>query len=134
MVRNYVRIGIRNLLKHKGYSAINVLGLSVGIACCILIALFIQDEFAYERFHANGDRIYRLIRQTRMKGSNPNFNSRVMGPLAPTIKDALPEVEAAVRIWRSSKWVTYGDKGFTSGFCVAEEGVLEVFSFPLVKV
>ena len=58
MFRNYLTIAIRNLLRHRVYSAINILGLAVGMACCFLILLFVQDELSYDRFHEKADRIY----------------------------------------------------------------------------
>ena len=63
MFRNYLLIAIRNLLKHKAYSSINVLGLAVGMACCALILLFVEDELSYERHHEKADRIYRVLRE-----------------------------------------------------------------------
>jgi putative ABC transport system permease protein len=61
MLRNYLKIALRNLLKHKGYTFINVFGLAVGIACCVLILLFVRDELSYDRFHEKADRIYRVV-------------------------------------------------------------------------
>jgi len=60
MLQNYLKIAFRNLLKYKGYSAINILGLAVGIACCLVILLFVADELGHDRSWANADRIYRM--------------------------------------------------------------------------
>ena len=68
MFQNYLTIAVRNLLRHKGYSAINVLGLSIGIACCILILLYVQDELSYDQFHEKHDRIYRLVESATIAG------------------------------------------------------------------
>ena len=62
MIRNYLITALRNIRKHKAYSAINVLGLSLGLACCFFILLWVQDELKYDRFHAEGDQIYRVMR------------------------------------------------------------------------
>jgi putative ABC transport system permease protein len=67
MFQNYLKIALRNLVRHKGYTAINVLGLTVGIASCVLICLYIQDELSYDRFHANKDRIYRVDNELRIQ-------------------------------------------------------------------
>ena len=61
MLRNYLKIGFRQLLKHKGYSAINIFGLAIGIACFVLILLYVQDEQSYDRYHSKADRIYRIV-------------------------------------------------------------------------
>ena len=58
MLKNYLTVAVRNILRHKVYSCINIMGLAVGIACCILILLWVQDEMSYERFHENADDIY----------------------------------------------------------------------------
>ena len=60
MLKNYFKIALRNLLKYKGYSFINIFGLAVGIGCCLLIFIYVKDELTYDRFQSNGDRIYRL--------------------------------------------------------------------------
>jgi len=60
MFKNYLKIAVRNLLKHKTYSFINLAGLAIGIACCVLMLLFIHEEFSYDRFHVNAERIYRV--------------------------------------------------------------------------
>jgi len=60
MIKNYLKIALRNLRKHKGYTFINITGLAVGLACCLLIVLFVRDELSYDRYHDNADRIYRI--------------------------------------------------------------------------
>ena len=59
MIRNYLKVAMRYLLRHKGYTAINVLGLAIGIACCMLIMMFVRSEFSYDKFHSKSGRIYR---------------------------------------------------------------------------
>ena len=68
MFKNYVLIGLRNTLKHKGYSFLNILGLAIGIACCILIFLYVRDELSYDKYHRNSDRIYRVAEEVRSEG------------------------------------------------------------------
>ncbi|HOO10777.1 MAG TPA: ABC transporter permease, partial [Cyclobacteriaceae bacterium] len=60
MLKNYFKIAVRNLLKHRAFSTINIVGLSIGIACCVLLALYIKDEFSYESKFRDKDRIYRI--------------------------------------------------------------------------
>ena len=61
MLYNYFKIALRSLIRHPAYSTINILGLAIGMACCVLALLYIQHEFTYDRFHENGDRIYRIL-------------------------------------------------------------------------
>ena len=83
MLRNYLKIAWRNLIRNKFYSLINILGLSTGIACFMLVALFIQDELVYDQFHSKKDRIYRICEKldARMSGKQP-INQ---GPKARTV-------------------------------------------------
>jgi putative ABC transport system permease protein len=63
MFKNYFKVALRNILKHKAFSVINVTGLAIGIACCLLILLWIQDELSYDKYHEDHDKIYRVTRQ-----------------------------------------------------------------------
>ena len=65
MFKNHITVAIRTLLRHKVYSFVNISGLAVGIACCMLIMLFVQDELSYDKFHKNADRIYRVLWDAR---------------------------------------------------------------------
>jgi putative ABC transport system permease protein len=97
MVKNYVKIALRNFLKHKGFSLINIFGLAVGIACCLLIVLFVLDEVSFDRYHEKADRIYRVgingyINNTRFEGVV------TCSPMAETLVREYPEVIAATRL------------------------------------
>ena len=96
MFKNYLKIALRNFLKHKGFSFINVFGLAVGIACCLLILLFVVDELSYDRYHEKSDRIYRAGLFGFISGNE--FHGVVTAaPMAQTLVDEYPEVEAATR-------------------------------------
>lgn len=97
MLRNYFKIALRNIVHNKIYSTINIFGLALGIACCLLLTLYIQDEISYDKHHERGDDLYRIVTnfQTDM-GSNKQGS--VSPPIAMTLKDEVPEIEAAVRI------------------------------------
>ncbi|RFS16560.1 ABC transporter permease [Emticicia sp. C21] len=97
MISNYFKIAFRNLLKHKGYSLINIAGLAIGLACCMTIGLFIRDELSYDRFHANGKSIYRVVEQQNQVGTFYDI-AVTPGPLAPALKADYPEIQAATRI------------------------------------
>ncbi|MBL7961164.1 ABC transporter permease, partial [bacterium] len=133
MLKNYFKISIRNLLKHKAYSMINVLGLATGMACCMMILLFVKDELSYDQFHKNSKRIYRILSDFHNQGESQR-TSVTSPPIGPALKTDFPEIEQAVRISQSySKvLVKHGDKAFyENDFYYADPALLEAFSFPL---
>lgn len=97
MLSNYLKIAYRNLLKHKIFSLINIIGLSVGMTCCILLALYVKDEFSYEQHFTGHDRVYRLYTGFTKDGEKNTF-PRVSPPIAPALPNLLPEVEIATRV------------------------------------
>src|SRR5678809_387791 len=96
MITNYIKIAIRQLLKNKTFSLINILGLAVGVACCTLLALYIQDEFSYEQHFKDHDRVYRLYTEFTIEGKTQSF-PRTSPPIAMQLPDLLPEIEIATR-------------------------------------
>ncbi|SDM58794.1 putative ABC transport system permease protein [Catalinimonas alkaloidigena] len=96
MLRNYFLTAWRNLRKQKGYSFINILGLAVGVACCLLIVLFVQDELSYDRHFPNAERIFR-VKSEILFGGNHMYGAVVQDPMAETLARDYPEVEASVR-------------------------------------
>jgi putative ABC transport system permease protein len=133
MLKNYFIVAMRNLLRHKIYSLINISGLGIGMACCILILLFIQDEFRRATFHDNGHRIFRVLMETRMSGSGGQFSSGTDGGITPATLNDFPEVQKAARVINWPQWVRYGDKMLMQGFCLADPAVLEMFGYSLVR-
>ena len=134
MIKNYFKIAFRNLLKYKGYSFINILGLAIGIACCLLILLFVQDELNYDKYNEKADRIYRVAVYGHLGTSE--FNSAVSAtPLAETLLRDYPEVETAVRL-RSFGYpvVRYKDKVFSEErFYWADSTFFNVFTVEFIK-
>ncbi|MCJ7582148.1 MAG: ABC transporter permease [Candidatus Aminicenantes bacterium] len=134
MFKNYLIVTLRNLRKHKGYSIINIAGLAVGMACFLLILLFVQYEFGYERHHTKADRIYRVnVEQHRPGGVFRAQSSPV--PLAPTLYSELPEVVQFTRfLSNGNSLVSFEDKQFyESEVFFVDPGVLEMFDFPFVS-
>jgi len=134
MFKNYLIVTLRNLRKHKAYSFINIAGLAVGMACFLLILLFVQYEFGYERHHKKADRIYRVnVEQHRPGGVFRAQTSPI--PLAPTLHSELPEVLQFTRFLASSNsLVSFEDKRFYEReVYFVDPGVLEMFDFPLVS-
>ena len=134
MFKNYLIVTLRNLRKHKAYSFINIAGLAVGMACFLLILLFVQYEFGYERHHEKADRIYRVnVEQHRPGGVFRAQTSPV--PLAPTLHSELPEVMQFTRFLSlGSSLVSFEDKQFYERevYCV-DPGVMKMFDFSLVS-
>src|SRR5436853_7433234 len=101
MFRNYLKISLRYLLRYKTYTAINVLGLAVGITCCVLIMLFVRSEFSYDRFHTKADRIYRMWQVEKYQGQEFK-NTFTPIPMGPAMQSSFPEVEAMCRVYSSN--------------------------------
>lgn len=133
MFRNYLTIAVRHLMRHWVYTLVNIVGLAIGMTCVLLIALFIQDELSYDTFHQNGDRIYRVLRETHQENGERLMSAGTSGALGVTLARDFPEVENAVRrmSW-SDNLVRYGQNEYYQRFCLASPSLLEIFTFPLV--
>ena len=132
MIKNYLTVAIRNLMRYKLYTAINVLGLAIGLACGILILLYIQQEFAVDRSHTLGDRIYKVIREQR-GSTQTTYEEGTSGPLGPVLEETFPEVETTVRIWQWLVSAQYGDRKNQYTLALVDDNFLDVFDFPLIK-
>ncbi|MCD2421331.1 ABC transporter permease [Niabella pedocola] len=133
MIKNYFKTAWRNLVRNKVYSLINILGLSIGMAACILILLWVQNQLSHDRFHKNLDRIY--IVNNRDIGDGGKFawswTPNIMGP---TLKKDYPEVADAVRYVEGNNFLfTVGEKKMVPSGAFADPGFLSVFSFPLIS-
>ena len=137
MLRNYIKSAYRNLLKNKVYGAINISGLSVGIACCLLISLYVYDETSYDKFFDDSDRIYRVALERKYPTNTRFFGSSPVN-LAPTILDNYPEVEEAGRLHRlffqNQVTVDFGDRSFIEeNYLFADNNFFKVFSFDFIE-
>ncbi|MFH1944745.1 MAG: ABC transporter permease, partial [Acidobacteriota bacterium] len=135
MFLSYIKTAFRNLRKYKGYSFINIAGLAVGIACCILILLWVQDELSYDGFHDKADRLHRVVEEQTYAGGDTLKVAVTPAPLAPALKEEFPEIEAVCRYTQAPRFlVRYGENQFyESGLAMADPPFLTMFSFPLVK-
>ncbi len=134
MLKNYLKIALRNLRKHKGYSMINITGLAVGLAYCLLIFLYVQDELSYDRYHEKADRIYRLV--SDLKTPDRTFQFAVTPPdMAPTLRRDFPEIQNTVRFQPIGGGLyQYGDKRFRENRVFrADSSIFDVFNFPLLQ-
>jgi putative ABC transport system permease protein len=135
MFKNNIKIAFRNLLKNKGFSFINIFGLSIGLTGCLLIALYIRHELSYDAFQRRGDRIARVIMEYRFDGGNQsgrgNFTSIRVAAVFPKI---FPEVEAAVKMFNEERIVQYKDNLIEEKkFMYADADFFDVFSFHLIQ-
>ncbi|MFQ5771157.1 MAG: ABC transporter permease, partial [bacterium] len=113
MIKNYLKITIRNLSKHKFYSAINIFGLAIGLASCLLIFLYVTDELSYDRFHEKADSIYRVNWDFKWN-NNEGIGAGTPPPLAVKLVNEIPEIKATTRIYPISDMIVrYEDKFFT---------------------
>jgi putative ABC transport system permease protein len=134
MLKNYLIVAIRNLRKYRVYSFINIFGLAVGIACCLFIFLFIQNELNYDHFHADGNRIYRLLRGSPDEGESRGTPA-TSGPYAPSLLNDFPgDIQETVRVMHlgSGVLITIEDQTFMEkNSMLADSNFFQFFSFPL---
>ena len=136
MLKNYIKIAFRNMKKSKGYTFINISGLAIGMACCLLIVLYIQDELSYDTFHLNADRIFRVVASSSEDGIPTNANG-IFGT-GPALKKDFPEVVDYVRIRKMGQgkkiYIGYEDQKFyEQWFFFADPTIFTVFTFPLIR-
>jgi putative ABC transport system permease protein len=133
MFKNYIKIALRTLFKQKLYSIINIIGLAVGIASCILIYLFVQNELSYDAFHKNADRLYRVYIIEDLPERDPFSYVEAPWQLAEALEQSFPEVEHAVRLDVRTDIVRYQDKNFTQRYHLVDPDFFEIFTFPLAQ-
>ena len=133
MLRNYAKVAIRNLIKHKFYGIINVLGLAIGMTCCLLIFLYVQHELSYDSFHTKKDRIYRVV--TDLKTPTETINEKATSaPMAFYMKTDFPEVEDMVRIDGAQFLLQTEDKTFEEDKAMLTDSTFfNIFSFKLLQ-
>lgn len=134
MLSNYLKIAWRNLLRNKVFSAINIVGLALGLATCLLISLFVLDELSYDRYNEKADQIVRVFFQGTMNGGQIR-EATVMPPTAQTLKTDYPEVLAATRLrWGGQPLFTYQNKTFKeTSVAFADANFFDVFTLSFLK-
>ncbi len=133
MIKNYLRVAFRNLKNYKVYSFINITGLSVGIACCIAIMLFVQDELSYDKYNKYADQIYRPTISATFNGHDVK-SAMSPAPMGATIYHDLPEVVAYARLHYEGPFaIRYQNKTFVEpGFFWADSTLFDVFTLPFI--
>ncbi|WP_245558451.1 ABC transporter permease [Fulvivirga imtechensis] len=143
MFKNYLKVGYRNILKHKGFSLINVTGLAIGIACCIIIMLYVQNELSYDRYHKNYNQTYRVLQTFRSAadpGSLPppapeEFQVWGCAPIGPALQADFPEIKSFFRFTSPVNLLfQYQNKKFQEDNMVfADSTAFKVFSWRLIS-
>ncbi len=135
MLTNYLKIAWRNLTKHKAFSAINIIGVAVGLACFLLITLYVTDELAYDRYNERADRVYRVTRTFLSSDGVPSlYLAQAAPPFGPLIKQAFPEAEEVVRTLDTGGLLRYGEHQFDEqDMYFAEANLFKVLSFDLIS-
>jgi putative ABC transport system permease protein len=134
MLKNYAKIALRNLVRHKGYTFINIFGLAAGIVCCMLILVYVRDELSYDKYHEKAGRIYRIVNAGVIRGNQIEM-PLVSGPWGPAMVEEIPEVLKAVRIKPpDSRWViSYEEKKFPEkGVYFVDPSFFEIFDVEMV--
>jgi putative ABC transport system permease protein len=133
MFKNYLKIAFRNIIKHKGYTFINVFGLAIGMACCIFILAYIIDEISFDTFHKKAENIYR-VNTTGIVSGRTIETGTVPAPMAQAMINDFPEVLDAVRFRsQGNVMMSYKEKKyFESGLLYTDNSIFDIFSFNLI--
>ena len=135
MIKNYLKLALRNLWKNKTNAGINLFGLTIGLACCLLIALYIGNELSYDRFHPNADRTYRVTRAFLSQNGEVNLHLPcVSPPFGPLLMQDFPEIEKMTRLLQNPYAFRVGENQFNEqNVFYADPDLFEVFSVPVVS-
>jgi len=135
MLKNHLKVALRNIRKQRGYSFINITGLTIGMTCFILILLWVQDELSFDKFHENANQLYRVITEQHHSG-HVTRTSETQFPLAAALKNDFPEISNSARLltkW-GNKFIKYKSNSFNEDkVFFADPSFLEMFSFPFQK-
>jgi len=134
MFKNYLKIVVRSMNKYKGYSFINIGGLTVGLACFILLSLWINFEISYDRFHENSDDLYQVVNEILLPNGDLRFFSNTPGALANALQTERPEIRNASRsVDRTEVLLGTEDKRFMERVRFVDPAFLEMFSFEFIQ-
>jgi len=133
MIRNYFKTAFRNLWRNKAFSIINIVGLSVGLACCMLIFLYTMDEVSYDRFHKNAENIYHLVANFKKPDGHVDKISSTGDVPGPSFKRQLPEIVDFMRIQSNTFTLKRGTEVFDQPVLLVDSNFFSVFTFPPVQ-
>ncbi len=135
MLKNYLKVALRIILRHKGYSLINITGLAIGMACCIVVWLYVGSERGYDTYHQDADRIFRVAMELSTSTGTSKY-AVTAPPVAPTLRSEFPQVQYAARILylETTRLVKRGDKMFyEGGFVYADQDIFNVLTIPFLR-
>ena len=134
MLKNYLKIALRNFRGHKGYSFINIAGFAIGMACCLLILIYVRHELSYDKYHKDAERICRIVIDIRTQTANRVF-ALVSPTVAPALKVDYPQVECAARaVPTSARLVKLEEKFFYEDrFMYADQELFDIFTIPFIQ-
>ena len=134
MIKNIIKVTFRVFWKEKGYSLLNILGLTVGIAASLILYLYVEDEYSVDKFHEKTDRIYQVMEHQYYSGGNIFTTDANPGPLKDAFKEEMPEVEYIAQVtWQQERLFMVGDNSFKETGRVASEDFFHIFSHPFVE-
>ncbi len=134
MFKNYLTVALRNLLRNKIYASINIAGLSIGLACAMLIILYVTDEVSYDRFHENVGSIYRIVTQGIDKNGGKGRKDPNTGYLqGPRFTQNIPEIKYFVRVQSGNENIKIGTEVKDRDLLFVDSTFFDIFSFPLVS-
>lgn len=131
MLRNYLKVAWRYLLRYKTYTAINICGLAAGITCCILIMLFVRSEFSYDKFHRKANRIYRVSQHEKYEGQD-FVNTVTPLSMAAVMQQNFAEIESSCRIFAFNRLVKVNNSSFNEDIRMVDSTFFRVFDFTLL--
>src|SRR5436190_18094959 len=132
MFNNYFKIALRYLMRYKTYTVINILGLAVGITCCVLIMLFVRSEFSYDRFNSKADRIYRVWEEEKFDDQD-FVNTVTPIPMGPAMKSNFHEVEGMCRVFLTNTLIKIGNNSFNENITMVDPSIFKIFDFKLLQ-
>ncbi|MGO9481147.1 MAG: ABC transporter permease [Candidatus Kryptoniota bacterium] len=134
MLKNYLKIAIRNILRFRLYSFINIIGLSVGIASFILIFSYVYNEMTYDAFHRSAGNIYTIFSISKSSGNSPEVGDAVTpDPLPSVLENDFPRLIKVARLFYNELWVTHGDESFKEDVYGTDESLFDMFDFKLLE-
>jgi len=133
MIKNYIKTAFRGFMKSKGFTFINIIGLALGLATCMLIVFYVFDELSYDRYNTKADRIYRLNEDIKFGGST-NSLAITSAPMAAALKNEFPEIEQTVRFWnKGGNQAKKGLQNINERMVYADPSIFSVFTLPMVS-
>jgi putative ABC transport system permease protein len=132
MLKNYFIIAGRNLRNKLVFSFLNIIGLSIGIACCMVVALFVMDQYSYDTHHENAKNIYRIVNR-QSDGPKPVYAAVTQGTLAPELPKVFPEIQKATRVGITNAAISiHGSEPFQQSIMAVDPQFFEIFTIPFI--